>query len=275
MAHTLQERYSSLVDAKLRATLVLKDGVIFNTRYEGQPTAGSVKIPVRDTEVTVADYDKSNGASLTEGSTTYKQVLIDKDIAVNELIDGYDAAAVPDNLTADRLDSAAYSLAKRLDADSVAVLEDTTNSTTLLDTATLTKSNVYEKIVAARTALSKANVPTNGRFLLVTPDVYALLLQDTTHFIRSTQMGDDIVTNGAVGKIAGFTVYECTTLSATTNFIAGHPDWCVRVQEWMSPVELNSLKGSGKYIGASAVQGRKVYGHFITKAVAVQVSKNA
>jgi len=45
MAHTHQERYSRLVDAKLRATLVKKDGVIFNNRYEGNPKAGVVKIP--------------------------------------------------------------------------------------------------------------------------------------------------------------------------------------------------------------------------------------
>jgi hypothetical protein len=32
MANSLQERYSNLVDAKLRSTLVVKDGVICNTK---------------------------------------------------------------------------------------------------------------------------------------------------------------------------------------------------------------------------------------------------
>lgn len=35
MPHIAQERYSSLVDEKLRATLVTKDNLIFNPRYEG------------------------------------------------------------------------------------------------------------------------------------------------------------------------------------------------------------------------------------------------
>ena len=39
MAHTAQERYSSLVDEKLRNTLVTKDNIIFNNRYEGDPKA--------------------------------------------------------------------------------------------------------------------------------------------------------------------------------------------------------------------------------------------
>ncbi|MEG1323080.1 MAG: hypothetical protein RSD01_08120, partial [Ruthenibacterium sp.] len=65
MAHESQIRYSDMVDAKLRATLVKKDGVIFNNRYEGNPKAGSVKVPVRDTEVVVADYNKQTGAKST------------------------------------------------------------------------------------------------------------------------------------------------------------------------------------------------------------------
>lgn len=40
MAHASQERYSALVDAKLRATLVTRDNTIFNNRYEGSPKAG-------------------------------------------------------------------------------------------------------------------------------------------------------------------------------------------------------------------------------------------
>lgn len=43
MAHELQDRYSKLVDAKLRATLVKKDGVIFNNRYEGNPNGDSIR----------------------------------------------------------------------------------------------------------------------------------------------------------------------------------------------------------------------------------------
>lgn len=287
MAHTLQERYSALVDAKLRSVLVTANGYIFNNKYEGDPKAGSVKIPVRDTEVAIAAYDKANGASLTHGSTTYLPMLIDKDYAVNELIDGFDAAAVPDNIVADRLDSAGYSLALQQEKDAFTALRK--GATKMADTTTLTKSTIYEAIVDARTALSVAGVPTIGRFLIVTPKVYALLLKDTTNFIRATQMGDDIVRNGFVGRIAGFDVYEAAQLGAVNyvddedapsvdediEFMAGHPDWCCRVEEWSVPIAVNDLKGSGTYIGASAVQGRKIYAHKVTKAAALLMKKKA
>ena len=70
MAHASQERYSALVDAKLRATLVTRDNTIFNNRYEGSPKAGKVKIPVRDTEVAVKAYDKANGVDTYTRVTT-------------------------------------------------------------------------------------------------------------------------------------------------------------------------------------------------------------
>ena len=117
MAHEAQVRYSNLVDLKLRATLVKKVGVICNNRYEGSPKAGSVKVPVRDTEVVVNDYDKAKGAKQTSGDTTYLTVNIDHDKAVNEIIDGFDAESVPGNLVADRLDSAGYSLTLQADSD--------------------------------------------------------------------------------------------------------------------------------------------------------------
>ena len=106
MAHANQERWATLVDAKLRNQLVTRDNLIFNSRYEGDPTSGKVKIPVRDTEVAVKEYDKANGIAAEAGTTTYLDLNIDHDEAVNELIDGYDADSVPDDIVADRLDSA-------------------------------------------------------------------------------------------------------------------------------------------------------------------------
>ena len=199
-------------------------------------------------------------------------MTIDKDKAVNELIDGFDAESVPGNLVADRLDSAGYSLALQMEKDGSAEL--TTGGTTLADTAALTKATVYEKIVDARTKLSTAHVPTEDRWLLVSPDTYALLLK-SPEFIKASDLGDAVVQTGAVGRVAGFNVFEDTTLGENVEFVAGHPNWFTRIEEWTEPVAVNDLKGSGTFIGACAVQGRKVYAHKVTKAETILVKKNA
>lgn len=267
MAHISQERYSKLVLAKIRKELKLKDGVVFNNDYEGSPTAGVVKIPVRDTEVVVTDYDKANGIQGTHGSTAYETMIIDKDKAVNEIIDGFDAASVPDNLVADRLDSAGYSLAAQLDNDGATVL---IAGATVMNVALLTKDNIYETIVDIRTVMSKANIPDDGkRYLLVVPDTMALILK-SPEFIKASDLGDEVVQNGIVGRIAGFNVIEWNDNTANLAMIAGHPRFATRAQEFSVPIHLQDLSGSGKYIGASAVQGRSVYGHKVLRSLAIR-----
>ena len=104
------------------------------------------------------------------------------------------------------------------------------------------------------------------------------------HFIKQGDLSQELVQQGVIGRIAGFNVfesnnmdYESTTRVAskktTTEFIAGHPNWCHRVMEWQTPVHLQDLSGSGKYIGASAVQGRKVYGLKVSKPQTLYIKR--
>lgn len=267
MAHEAQERYSKLVLAKMRAELKLRDGVVFNNDYEGSPAAGVVKIPVRDQEVIAQDYDKAAGIKPGVGSTAYKDFAITKDVAVNEIIDGYDAEAVPDNLVADRLDSAGYVLAARTDQDGAATL---IANGTQISRAASTVSTVYDSIVDLRTRLTKANVPSsdNKRYLLATPDFYALLLKDD-HFVGASNLGDTVKQTGAVGRIAGFNVYEWNDSTAGLVCIAGHPKYATRATEFKVNPHLVSLEGDSQYVGASAVKGRMVYDHSVLRKAGV------
>jgi hypothetical protein len=267
MAITLQDRFSPLVDAKLRYTIVQKDGVIWNTKFEGTPKAGAVKVPVRDTEASVTAYDKQNGAAKSYTAGSYVTVAVDKDYAVNEVLDGYDAAAVPDNIVADRLDSAGYSMGLQINTDGT---KELLNGTTVNTTAAITKSTIYEKFVDCRTAMSKGKIPIDGRFALINPDFVALILK-SPEFISASSLGDDVKQSGAIGRIAGFTCFEDATLPTNVSAICGHPEWCCRVTEWAVPVHIQDLSGSGAYIGASAIQGRKVYAHKLTKTDTVKI----
>lgn len=267
MAHESQNRYSPLVLAKIRAENVLKNGVVFNNDYEGSPKAGSVKIPVRDDEVAVSDYDRANGISVKHGSTAYITMVIDKEKAVNELIDGYDAELVPDDLVADRLDSAGYSLARQQDIDGATVL---LAGAAVINAAKLSESTIYSAIVDVRTQMSKDNIPNDGkRYILATPETYSLIIK-APEFIKASDLGDKVVQDGIMGRIAGFNIIEWNDNTAGLAFIAGHPKFATRAEEFSVPVHIQDLNGSGDYIGASAVQGRMVYAHKVLRSVAVK-----
>ena len=267
MAHEAQERYSTLILAKIRKENKLKTGVVFNSDYEGSPKAGVVKIPVRDTEVAVSDYDKANGITAGTGSTTYENFPINKDKAVNEIIDGYDAELVPDNLVADRLDSAGYSLASTIDNDGATVL---LAGATVMNIDLLSSDNIYSTIVDIRTAMSKANIPDDGmRYLLVTPETMALILK-APEFVKSSDLGAQVMQEGVIGKISSFKVIEWNDTTANLAMIAGHPRFATRAEEFSVPVHIQDLSQSGKYIGASAVQGRIAYDHKVLRSVAIR-----
>lgn len=268
----LSTRYSALVDAKLRKVLVLKDGVIFNNKYEGSAKAGAVK--VRNTGVAqVQEYDKANGVALTSGSSQYITVAVDKDIAVNEVIDGFDAAAVPDGMIADRIDEASYGVALTIDTDGATELCH--GGTLLTDTTAVTNKTVYSTLVDVRTELTKAGVPNDGRrYVIVSPDVMGLILK-SDEFIKASDLGDAVVQTGAVGKIAGMLVFESANLADGVEFVAGHPDYATRIREWLVDVHVQDLSASGKYIGASAVQGRNVYAHKVSNKDAILVKATA
>lgn len=281
--NTVINRYSDLVDAKLRATLVTQDRYIFNNVHEGSGTGGAVIIPVRDTEVEVKAYNKATGAALSSGATSYHTLLLSNDEAVNELIDGYDAASLPDDIVAERLASAGYTLALSMDKKSIAALETTEGVNVCSTKAACTSSNAYENVAKARTYLSRKGVPTANRWLIASPEFMEIIMQDPK-FIRGGDLSQELVRSGCVGKIAGFNVFESSNLmfgnttfvsgkKTSTEFICGHPNWCHRVCEWAVPVAVNPIS-DGVHIGASAVQGRKIYGIFISKPETVYIKRS-
>ena len=283
MAHASQERYSALVDAKLRATLVTRDNTIFNNRYEGSPKAGKVKIPVRDTEVAVKAYDKANGVDADAGTTTVATGNVHRAAGDGDVFAVATVAAADAGTTAERLDSAGYSMALSIDKKSIEALQGAAGANISATKTACTASTAYKEALAAKRTLSRNGVPQAGRWMIVSPEYLELLMQDD-RFIKQGDLSQQLVQTGAVGQIAGFAVYESNNMDfenttrvaskkTTTEFICGHPNWCHRVMEWQTTVHLQDLGGSGKYIGASAVQGRKVYGIKVSKPKTLYIKR--
>lgn len=257
--------YSRMVEAKLRQESIFAR--LFNNRNE--QTAGGVQIPVRE-EAAVSEYNIANGASLAAPATTYIPIVLDKDYAVNELIDGFVSAAVSDNMIAERLDSAGFALADQVDVALATLLA--TSGTALSSTTALTKTTVYGAIIDAVQTAKALKIKPREMWIAVDNATYGLLLQ-CSEFIQATGNVAELG-NGYVGKLAGIPVYETANLPAKTEFVVGNNVFCHYVDAWKVVPEVKDL-ADGKHIGSSAVQGRIVYGHTISKPTTVIVKKKA
>jgi len=246
----------------------------FSRDYEGTPTAGAVKVPVRNMEVEVSDYDVKNGTALSQSATNYKDILISKHKAINELIDGYEASAVPDNLTAQRLESGAYSIAKTLEANAIDALLGGTASTQ----EDCTAENVYANIVKDIAILAKKGVDKNRMYVAIDYATETLLLTDEKYSNTASQIGAELAREGVVNKINGVKVIVqdlgTTEEGNTVEYILYGVDWAQAIDEWKVAPTINDLK-DGSHIGASALQGRMVYEDTITNEEAVIVKTKA
>ena len=266
--HERQERFADAIVKLMRPALKIRS--TFSRDYEGSPVAGAVKVPVRNTDVEITDYDVKNGVALSQSATTYINVPVDNHKALNELIDGYEASAVPDNLTAQRLESGAYSIAKTLEADAIAQLLTGTASTQ----EDCTADNVYANIVKDIAILAKKGIDKERMYVAIDYATETLLLTDEKYSNTASQIGAELAREGVVNKINGVKVIV-QDLGNNAEYIVYGIDWCQAIDEWKVAPSINNLS-DGAHIGASALQGRMVYTDTVTNKEAVIVkTKNA
>ena len=269
--HEAQERYSTIAKRIITAQQVVRK--LFNRNYEGDPKAGSVKIPVRAV-TTINDYDILEGTPLTNSTTAYDTIVVDKHKAVNELIDGFEADSVPDNMVANRLEVGTIAVGNTLEADAIAVLE--TQGTVIAATAPLLPDTAYGSILAAVSSLKKTKLAQNPSEIavIVSVDTNDLLLLDDRYSARQTSLTDEERANGVVSKIGGAFVYESTMLSADVDYIAFIKEFATAIDENTIPLGVNDLS-DGKHIGSSALQGRFLYANKVTNSTCVIARKHA
>lgn len=264
--HKRRETYANEVLAMAKSKVNIYDD--FSTDYEIDGATGQINVPTRSAEVTISDYDILNGVTLTQSATDYKVLPIDKNYAINELIDGYEAEAVPDNLRANRIEAAGYSLG--LKKENMAIAELVAKGTKSSDTTALTEADAYKKIAAEIANMKKRNMEVASMRVVINADTELLLLTDSKFANTSGTLGAELVREGVIGKINGVAVKPNYLLPEGVEFIIYDKRFAQKYEVWSVEPSINDIK-DGKHIGASALQGRQVGGLMVTNALGVQV----
>lgn len=283
--HKRKETYANEVLTIARSEMNIYED--FSTDYEVDGATGQINVPTRNGEVELSDYDILNGISLKQSATDYLVLPIDKNYACNELIDGYEAESVPDNIRAQRIESAGYSFGMKKEGFAIDALKTGTISS---DTEALTKTTVYEKIAKEVSNMKKRNMKVNSMRIVVDADTELLLLTDDKFANTSGTLGEELVREGVIGKINGVPVKPNYLLGNVTReegsgqskanktrkveFAIYDKRFCQKYENWAVEPTINDLK-DGKHIGASALQGRQVGGLMVTNALGVQVKLGA
>lgn len=249
---------------------------LVNRDYEGEIANQGDTVHINSIgAVNVKDYTKNTNIADPEVLTTSDQTLvIDQAKYFNFQVDDVDRVQAAGNLIDTAMGRAAYSLADISDAFLLKTIANGVASGNKIgaktDLIALTAANVYENIVKLRTKLDKANVPTQGRSLVVPPEVYALLLNDTTHFsLAMDATKNDVVINGLVGRIAGFDVYMSNNCVAGADGGSGSDAYFVITAQVPTAttyaeqiIKTEAYRMEKRF--ADAVKGLHVYGAKVT-----------
>lgn len=235
----IPEIWSASLLSKLRDQLTYAQAGLINRNYEGEIARAGDTVRITSVEdVAVRAYTRNAGANGVGGPVagiTY-DLLSDTQMtfAINQQdyfalqVDDIDKRQALSGFVEEATQSAAYGLASKTDSyvAGLMVAGAGTDLTALAGTPdALSATQLYPALVDMRTALTRSNTPADGRWVVVPPEVYALLLLDD-RFIRDDAAGTtEGLRNGRVGRIAGFTVIESNVVPEAAggyHLVAGH-----------------------------------------------------
>lgn len=255
----IPEVWSAAILEALRAKLVFPS--LCNRDYEGDiREAGDTVHITGYNDVTVHKYTRGQAITVDDATDKEAAVLkIDQSDYFAFKVNDLDKTQAKADLTGKFTNSAAYNMMKNVE-NYISNLMDTAVSTPAKTVAVGTPADAYLAVVEAGRKLDVQNVPDEGRWLVVSPDFYALLLQDS-RFIEGTEAGHNTLLNGVVGQVRGFTVVKSNNVprksaSPDTQSILAGTNAAVTFAQQVSKVEAMRMQTDF----ADMVRGLDLYG---------------
>jgi N4-gp56 family major capsid protein len=174
----------------------------------GRPTIGTY-VP----NSTVINFEQVNDSQRT--------LIVDQAKYFAFAVDDVDARQAKGNVIPQEVDEAGYGFADVMDqyvANTMYTGIQTANQLGSISVAALSApGNFYDKVlVPLKVQLDLANVPTQGRWVVVRPEAHGALLRDT-RFVKVNEAGTDTgLRNGFVGRAAGFDISLSNNAPNTT-----------------------------------------------------------
>ena len=228
------EVWSKSLLSSLKKSLVIAAPGVVNRDYEGEINDQGDTVRINSiSRPTVAAYVKGTTSIVPEQLTTaQRSLVVDQAYYFAFEVDDVDARQAAGNVIPEAMAEAAYSLADTADTYVETLLRAGVASGNALGAVQVDgAADVYDLLlIPLKVKLDEANVPTQGRYCLIPPWVHGRLLGDSRFIDASASTLSDALSNGTVGRAAGFELRVSNNLPLVTgvdySVIAGHPSAC-------------------------------------------------
>lgn len=273
LTNFIPQVWSAQLLNSLKASLIYGQTGVINRNYEGEISGfgDTVKINTIGT-VTVGDYTKNDDMSAPQDlSGTQTTLTINQSKYFNFQIDDVDKAQTNPKLMSQAMIESAYALRNTADQfiASTMVAGVKTGNTIGSDGTpeTVTAENAIDLLVDLGTILDEANVPEDGRWVIL-PPWYHAMIEKSPKFQYTSENMSSVVRNGVVGRIAGFDVMKSNNVPNTAKekykILAGH-GIATTYAEQINDVE--AYRPEKRF--ADAVKGLHLYGAKVVRPEAL------
>jgi N4-gp56 family major capsid protein len=214
------EIWSANLLVALRKELVY--GAFINRDYEGEISEAGDTVRITSIGRPSIQTYVPNSTVITpeQVNDSQRTLVVDQSKFYAFSVDDIDARQAKGNVIPQSMDEAAYGIADVIDqylASFYTGIQSANQLGSITVNSATTPTDVYDKVlIPMRTKLKKANVPSNGRTIAVTPEMYGCLLRDSRFIKANESGGTEGLRNGLVGRAAGFDIVETNNAPNTT-----------------------------------------------------------
>lgn len=258
----------------LQKSLVYGQAGVANRDYEGEILGAGNTVKIASIgDVTIGDYTKDTDIADPDIlSDDDQSLVIDQQKYFSFYVDSIDRAQQNVNVLDEAMRRAGWQLRDAADTFLAGVMDTavpTGNKIGSLTTPKVpTKDDAYEYLVDLSVLLDEANVPIDGRFVIVPAWYHGLLLKDERFISSGTAAGDASRRNAEVGEAAGFSILKSNNVPNATGakyrIIAGHAIATAYVEQIL---DVQTFKPEKRF--GDAVKGLHVYGAKVVRPTAL------
>lgn len=262
IANFIPEIWSAALLKALRNQLVYAQTGVINRDYEGEiARAGDTVHITSFADPDVRAYTRNGSITWDLLSDAQQTLTIDQAKYFAFKVDDIDKRQALPGFVEETSTGAAYNLSADADsfvATTIAAGVDAGNALGATSVAAATPGTAYDLLVELRTKLTKTNTPTAGRWVVVPPELYAVLLKDDRFIRLDTSGTTEGLRNAVVGRAAGFDIIEANTVpeaDGAFTVLAGHGIATTYAEQILSTeaLRLETTFGDG-------IRGLHVYG---------------
>lgn len=195
---------------------------LLNRDYEGEIKNFGDTVKINQIgDVTIKDYTKNDDIDAPEDLSGEQQILtIDQAKYFNFAVDDVDNAQTNPKLMDKAMQRAGYGMNDVTDTFAANLLYMNAAASNMLgsDSSPIvpTKDDAYDALVDLATLLTEANVPMDGRWVVIPAWYHGLLLKDSRFVGNGTDYNKALLEGGEIGVAAGFKVWLSNNVPNTS-----------------------------------------------------------